>query len=95
MIFRMEQKGDKRYTLALGTQVREEEFGLLFYTMAGPRLYFLHSGHALESRFFQGKLTLEQWMEKQTDRRPVQRQHMLGLKRSLNQLKEKGVLIEC
>ena len=95
MIFRMERQGDKRYTLALGTQVREEEFGLLFYTMAGPRLYFLYSGHALDSRFFKGKFTLEQWMEKRTDRRPVQKKHMLGLKRSLNQLKEKGVLIEC
>jgi putative mycofactocin binding protein MftB len=95
MIFRMERQGDKRYTLALGTQVREEEFGLLFYTMAGPRLYFLYSGHALDGRFFQGEFTLEQWMEKRGDRRPVQRQHMLGLRRSLNQLKEKGVLIEC
>ena len=91
----MERQGDKRYTLADGTQVREEEFGLLFYTMAGPRLYFLHSGHALESRFFQGEFTLEQWMERQRGRRPVQKKHMLGLKRSLNQLKEKGVLIEC
>jgi putative mycofactocin binding protein MftB len=95
MIFRMERQGDKRYTLALGTQVREEDFGLLFYTMAGPRLYFLYSGHALDSRFFKGKFTLEQWMEKQTDRRPVQKKHMLGLERGLNQLKEKGVLIEC
>ena len=95
MIFRMERQGGKRYTLALGTQVREEEFGLLFYTMAGPRLYFLHSGHALDSCFFQGEFTLEQWMERQKDGRTVQRQHMLGLKRSLNQLKEKGVLIEC
>ena len=91
----MEQQGNKRYTLAHGTQVREEEFGLLFYTMAGPRLYFLYSGHALDGRFFQGEFTLEQWMERRTDRRPAQEQHMLGLKRSLNQLKEKGVLIEC
>lgn len=91
----MEQQRDKRYTLALGTQVREEEFGLLFYTMAGPRLYFLYSGHALDSRFFQGEFTLEQWMEQQRGRRPVRKLHMLGLKRSLNQLKEKGVIIEC
>jgi putative mycofactocin binding protein MftB len=91
----MDRQGDKRYTLALGTQVREEEFGLLFYTMAGPRLYFLHSGHALDSHFFQGKFTLEQWMEQQRGRRPAQELQVQGLKRSLNQLKEKGVLIEC
>jgi putative mycofactocin binding protein MftB len=91
----MERQRDKRYTLAIGTQVREEEFGLLFYTMAGPRLYFLHSGHALESRFFQGEFTLEEWMEGQRGRRPARKPHVQGLKRSLNQLKEKGVIIEC
>jgi putative mycofactocin binding protein MftB len=91
----MESQEDKRYTLALGTQVREEEFGLLFYTMAGPRLYFLHSGHALDSRFFQGEFTLEQWMEQQRGRRPARKSHMPGLERSLNELREKGVIIEC
>jgi putative mycofactocin binding protein MftB len=91
----MEPQKHKKYRLALGTQVREEDFGLLFYTMTGPRLYFLFSGHLFDSRFFQGELPLEQWMREQTDRKPVKKSQILGLRQSLNQLKEKGVIIEC
>jgi putative mycofactocin binding protein MftB len=90
----MESKKDKKYTLALGTQVREEDFGLLFYTMAGPRLYFLFSGHVLDSGFFQGELSLEQWMKQRAGRSPVGESQILGLRRSLQQLKEKGVIVE-
>ena len=83
------------YKLAPGTQVREEDFGLLFYTMGGPRLYFLSSGNLLESRFFQGELTLEQCAKQQTDQGPVPKSQILDLRKTLNQLKEKGVILEC
>ena len=43
---------EKKYKLAPGTQVREEDFGLLFYTMSGPRLYFLNSGDLIQADFF-------------------------------------------
>ncbi|MDY7036296.1 MAG: mycofactocin biosynthesis chaperone MftB, partial [Thermodesulfobacteriota bacterium] len=50
-----EEMKEPKYILAPGTQVREEDFGLLFYTMTGPRLYFLSSGTLLADSFFQGK----------------------------------------
>jgi len=81
--------------LAPGTQVREEDFGLLFYTMAGPCLYFLSSGNLLDSHFFQGELTLEQWATQQTSQKPIPKSQILDLRKTLNQLKEKGVILEC
>lgn len=86
---------ETRYILAPGTQVREEDFGLLFYTMGGPRLYFLSSGSLLDSSLFQGELTLEQWAKQQTDQGPVPKSQVLELRKTLNQLKEKGVILEC
>lgn len=82
------------YKLAPGTQVREEDFGLLFYTMSGPRLYFLSSGSLLDSRFFHEELTLEQWAKQQTSQGPVSKSQILELRKTLNQLKEKGVILE-
>ena len=82
-----------RYRLASGTQVREEDFGLLFYTMAGPRLYFLSSGKALEPDFFEGKVTLDQWLSRCKVQESVSK--ALLIEKSLNQLKNKGVIFEC
>jgi putative mycofactocin binding protein MftB len=82
---------EKKYKLASGTQVREEDFGLLFYTMQGPRLYFLSSGSLIGSGFFAENKTLGQY---------VKDRHLSGsqgrsLERSLDRLREKGVLLEC
>jgi putative mycofactocin binding protein MftB len=82
---------ERKYSLASGTQVREEDFGLLFYTMQGPRLYFLSCGSLLESAFFEGKKTLGQYLK---DRR-LSKDQFLSLERSLDQLREKGVLLDC
>jgi putative mycofactocin binding protein MftB len=82
---------EKKYKLAPGTQVREEDFGLLFYTMQGPRLYFLTCGSLLESGFFEGKAGLGDWLEG----RCLSEARALSLKSSLDQLKAKGVLLEC
>jgi len=75
--------------------VREEDFGLLFYTMAGPRLYFLSCEGLLDRDFFRGDLTLESWMHQHTDGNAVSKTVIQSLKNSLNQLHEKGVIIEC
>ena len=91
----MKPKAVTRYRLAFGTQVREEDFGLLFYTMAGPRLYFLSSGNALESNFFEGRLTLDQWLESRSRQGPVSVARKSEIAKSLRQLKEKGVILEC
>jgi putative mycofactocin binding protein MftB len=84
-----------RYKLAPGTQVREEDFGLLFYTMAGPHLYFLSSGDLLHCSFFQGTVTLDQWVEQHVDQNSVTDTRMSGLRSTLSRLKEKGVIFEC
>ena len=84
-----------RYILASGTQVREEDFGLLFYTKAGPRLYFVSSGKALEPDFFEGRLTLDQWLSSREMQDSVSKARLLKIEKSLNRLKEKGVILEC
>jgi len=80
------------YILAPGTQVREEDFGLLFYNMSGPRLHFISLGDMLGSSFFIGKLTVEQWLAER-DLRVTSKQRS-GLTKVLNQLRDKGVIIE-
>jgi putative mycofactocin binding protein MftB len=90
----MKLEPETRYELAPGTQVREEDFGLLFYTMVGPRLYFLSCGGLLGSGFFNGELTLETWIRQITTGDSVPKTLIQNLKNSLNQLREKGVIIE-
>ena len=75
--------------------MREEDFGLLFYTMAGPRLYFLPCEGLLGRDFFKGDLTLETWMSQHPDSNAVSKTMIQSLKKNLNQLREKGVIIEC
>lgn len=83
-----------RYKLARGSQVREEDFGLLFYRMNGPRLYFISSGDLISPDFFKGEKPLEAWIEKNNN-------HGIGdaevseLEKMLSQLSGKGVIIEC
>ena len=84
-----------RYKLAPGTQVREEDFGLLFYTMFGPRLYFVSCGNLLRCSFFEGTLTLDQWMEKTFAPTFIPKARIAELEARLNLLKEKGIIIEC
>ena len=85
---------DTRYILASGTQVREEDFGLLFYTMAGPRLYFMSSGDFIRCDFFQGRLTLDQWISQHAAQDAMSTKAISELRKSLSQLSEKGVIFE-
>ena len=85
---------DPHYLLAKGTQVREEDFGLLFYSMFGPRLFFLSCGRLLESIFFEGRMTLGQWLRKnhpQIVGSDSQKQTVL--QQRLTDLEAKGVII--
>jgi putative mycofactocin binding protein MftB len=84
-----------RYTLAPGAQVREEDFGLLFYTMDGPRLYFLSCGDLLGSRFFKGKLTVAEWLTSFHGERAFLKARIPEIVKNLHHLKERGVLLEC
>ncbi len=85
---------ETRYVLDAQSQVRKEDFGLLFYTMKGPRLYFLPSGKALDTPFFQGKETLKNWLELH-EKNGFPENKKQSLKKALQRLKEKGVIHEC
>lgn len=82
--------GKKKFRLAPGTQVREEDFGLLFYTMNGPRLFFLNSRGLLDEGFFSGLTTLADGLQGGSF---SEKEH-LGLFQSLDRLREKGVILE-
>ena len=86
---------NNRYTLAKGTQVREEDFGLLFYQMNGPRLHFVASGNLLTEDFFRGKMTLEAWMGAREGLPEDNSQAVKAFAEALQQLTQKGVIVEC
>ena len=85
---------ETRYKLAPGTQVREEDFGLLFYTMAGPRLFFISSGDLIHCDFFENGLTLEQWIGQHVGQNAVETTFVSELRKGLSRLSEKGVILE-
>jgi len=86
---------EPKYKLTQGAQVREEDFGLLFYNMHGPRLYFMASGDLLQEDFFQGHISIETWIDKIHPLSEDIARRLPGLKKSLNKLVDKGVIIEC
>ncbi len=83
-----------RYKLTPGTQVRDEDFGLLFYTMAGPSLYFLSSGELIRTDFFSAGVPLEQWIRQRAGEDAVTTETVSELRKSLDRLSAKGVILE-
>jgi putative mycofactocin binding protein MftB len=86
---------EPRYLLAKGVAVREEDFGLLFYRMTGPRLFFLGSGRLLGTEFFRGTHTLGQWIQQEGKKKCVGKAQIASLRKVLDSLRAKGVIIEC
>lgn len=84
-----------RYTLAPGSQVREEDFGLLFYTQQGPGLYFVSSGDFLGEDFFQGRQSLEEWRQRRSLSGSWSEARVIELKKTLDTLIGKGVILAC
>jgi len=84
-----------RYKLAPGTQVREEDFGLLFYQMRGPRLFFLSSGKHLREDFFSGEKTLENILQSQDGPLESIINITVKIEKALSELVGKGVIVEC
>ena len=89
--YQMTKMYNVRYKLARGSQVREEDFGLLFYRMNGPRLYFISSGDLVSADFFEGVMTLEEWI----DKNHIGEAKVSDLEEMLVRLSEKGVIVEC
>ena len=83
-----------RYTLAPGAKVRAEDFGLLFYSINGPCLYFVGSGKSLDEEFFQGEVTLRDRLGVQSEAGSKRTSRFAVVQRALDQLKEKGLIIE-
>ncbi len=81
--------------MAPGSQVREEDFGLLFYTQKGPGLFFVSSGDLLDEDFFLGNHTLEERLRRVSLSGPRADSRLSELKATLNMLKDKGVILEC
>lgn len=52
------------YCLEEGVQVRQEQFGLLFYNYRGPRLYFVPSKDFIDPQFFDGHIKADELIEK-------------------------------
>ena len=63
-VYQLYFMSNSKYKLNRGSQVREEDFGLLFYRMNGPRLYFISSADLISPDFFKGDMTLEEWLDK-------------------------------
>ncbi len=91
----MKPNREYSYRLAAGTAVREESFGLLFYSRFGPRLYFLPSGDLLRCDFFDSDVTLAQWLENVGGSREISAVRARSLADALAELKNKGVIVEC
>ena len=85
----------RRFKLAPGTQVRTEDTGLLFYTMIGPRLFFLPCGEWLAEEFFQGAVSLGDWVGHRAGLSGRANKGQDALLRALAQLEEKGVILGC
>ena len=85
---------DIKYKLTKGSQVRKEDFGLLFYRMRGPRLYFISSGDLLWPDFFTGDITLEQWLNKKNEDSQA-RIRISEIEDILDQLCRNEVILEC
>jgi putative mycofactocin binding protein MftB len=80
------------YKLAPGVQVRKEDFGLLFYKMKGPRLFFLPSKNLLEENFFKQKTSLRKSLSQRKEQVPNNSLEIL--QKALQQLIKKGVILE-
>ena len=94
-IKRMKSGLKTRYSLCDGIQVREEDFGLLFYSMYGPKLFFLSSGNLLNVVFFKGEQSLVQWMNEHSESHLPDNRKLDSLMKKLTQLVEKGIINEC
>jgi putative mycofactocin binding protein MftB len=86
---------EARYKLASGVQIREEDFGLLFYTQEGPGLYYVSSGDLVGEDFFLGRKTLEELRQRLPAPGSLAEARVSEFKKALDTLKSKGVILEC
>jgi putative mycofactocin binding protein MftB len=90
----MKKTAHHRHKLAQGTQVREEDFGLLFYTRTGPKLFFLNCDYLISCDYFESNKTFDEWVQKQKGFSTYAKDRIIELKNSIKQLVSKGLIIE-
>jgi hypothetical protein len=74
-------------------RVRKERFGLLFYCRNGPKLTFVFSGPWIDPDFFSGRLTLTEWLQRESFKEKTLRLKP-KISRILSRLVEKGLIVE-
>jgi putative mycofactocin binding protein MftB len=84
---------DSAYRLAEGVQVRNEVFGILFYDVRGPRLYFVPSKNMITDEFFEGKQRVADLLERLYAEMPRPRNWVRDqLRQILEKLERKGLI---
>lgn len=82
----------KKYRLSGGARVRQEKFGLLFYTMEGPRLFFLRVGLLVAPEFFDSNMSLPEWIRANNHLARFNETMVRKVENCLDRLIDKGVL---
>ena len=94
----MKPSAGQCYRLRRGVRVRDEKFGLLFYSSNGPKLTFVHSGSWIRPEFFLGRFTLGEWLRRENLSLSASEEKILGLEarisRVLLRLADKGLIVE-
>ncbi len=86
-------KLDAVYRLAEGVQVRNEVFGLLFYDVRGPRLYFVPSQDLIADAFFEGQQRVGDLLERLCAKVPRPRKWIHAhVGQVLEKLESKGLI---
>ncbi len=84
---------DSVYRLAEGVQVRNEVFGLLFYDVRGPRLYFVPSKNMITDEFFEGNQRVGDLLDRLCAEMPWPREWVHNqLGQILEKLERKGLI---
>ena len=84
-----------KYRLSVGVQVRDENFGLLFYNYRGPRLYFVPSKDIIDAEFFNGRQSVSSLIDSITTRRGWPwTETEKRIRMILSKLAEKGLIYE-
>ena len=89
----MDSLSDRRFKLARGVRIRREKFGLLFYSRNGPKLTLVFSGPRIDPEFFSGRLTLTEWLQRESFEETTLRLKPKIL-RILSRLFDKGLIVE-
>ena len=82
---------DRKVQAGSGRTGKKREIWPAFLSQSGTAPVFSQLGE----HFFAGEFTLEKWMDQNTAGMSKKPSEILSLKKNLNKLKKKGVILEC